>query len=170
MQAGDARKSLIVHPLPIAALLVLLLNDHWLKHAHPSWLTGKLSDFAGLLLAPIVVCEIALMLMRRQQRAGASAGGPRANDSRHADASPVSDRQRTSIRIIAAVTILFAIVFTLIKLVPACSELYVRFSGLLLSPFGAHAASVSDPTDLIALAVLPPVFLWASRRAASSEP
>lgn len=30
------------------ALSTLILNDHWLKQAHPSWFTGKLSDFSGL--------------------------------------------------------------------------------------------------------------------------
>jgi hypothetical protein len=39
------------------ALCVLVLNDHWLKHAAllPGWLTGKLSDFAGLIVAPLAL-------------------------------------------------------------------------------------------------------------------
>jgi hypothetical protein len=43
------------------ALVVLVANDHWLKHSAiaPSWLTGKLSDFAGLIVAPIVLCGVA---------------------------------------------------------------------------------------------------------------
>jgi hypothetical protein len=32
----------------LCALLVLVLNDHILKYAWPSWFTGKLSDFAGV--------------------------------------------------------------------------------------------------------------------------
>ena len=32
----------------LIALLALLLNDGVLKYAYPGWLTGKLSDFAGL--------------------------------------------------------------------------------------------------------------------------
>lgn len=43
----DSRKILISAPFLIA-LGVLLLNDHVLKTAYPGWLTGKLSDFAGL--------------------------------------------------------------------------------------------------------------------------
>lgn len=35
-------------PLFLIALVLLLLNDHVLKYAYPGWLTGKLSDFAGL--------------------------------------------------------------------------------------------------------------------------
>jgi hypothetical protein len=44
-------------PMFGAALSVLVLNDHWLKGAGllPGWLTGKLSDFAGLIVAPILV-------------------------------------------------------------------------------------------------------------------
>ena len=37
------------------ALVVLLAND-WLFKGHgilPNWLTGKLSDFAGLIVAPV---------------------------------------------------------------------------------------------------------------------
>ena len=50
------------------AALVLLLNDHWLKHA--GWLspvvTGKLSDFAGLIVAPPTLCA----LCRVRKRSG----------------------------------------------------------------------------------------------------
>ncbi|WP_174876239.1 hypothetical protein [Acrocarpospora corrugata] len=44
--------SWIGHPLTIAAVAVLLLNDHVLKAAWPGAVTGKLSDFAGLVVAP----------------------------------------------------------------------------------------------------------------------
>jgi hypothetical protein len=48
-------------PMFGAALLVLVLNDHWLKGAGllPGWLTGKLSDFAGLIVAPILAATLA---------------------------------------------------------------------------------------------------------------
>ncbi|OBU86335.1 hypothetical protein [Chromobacterium subtsugae] len=39
----------------LIALCLLLANDWWLKAAHPGWLSGKLSDFAGLALAGIVL-------------------------------------------------------------------------------------------------------------------
>lgn len=46
-----------VHPLWIASLALLVVNDHLLKGAGvlPGWLTGKLSDFAGLVVAPLVL-------------------------------------------------------------------------------------------------------------------
>lgn len=44
----------------IAALALLALNDHVLKHAGalPDWLTGKLSDFAGLYVAPALLATL----------------------------------------------------------------------------------------------------------------
>lgn len=45
----------LLRPAFLFALAVLWLNDHWLKAAHPSWLTGKSSDFAGLFMLPIVI-------------------------------------------------------------------------------------------------------------------
>jgi hypothetical protein len=47
--------SAMLHPLTLVSLVILLLNDHVWKWAHPSWLTGKLSDVAGMILAPIVL-------------------------------------------------------------------------------------------------------------------
>src|ERR1044071_3687329 len=43
------------------ALALLVANDHYLKGANllPGWLTGKLSDFAGLIVAPIVAVAFA---------------------------------------------------------------------------------------------------------------
>jgi hypothetical protein len=46
--------ALLFHPLAIASLLILVFNDHYLKAAWPSPLSGKLSDFAGVFLAPVV--------------------------------------------------------------------------------------------------------------------
>jgi hypothetical protein len=46
--SGKWRPEILLSPLFVGALLVLLVNDHVLKHYYPSWLTGKLSDFAGL--------------------------------------------------------------------------------------------------------------------------
>ena len=39
-------------PYFLLALLLLLLNDHFLKAAYPGFLSGKLSDFAGLFIFP----------------------------------------------------------------------------------------------------------------------
>jgi hypothetical protein len=44
----------VVHPVTLASLAVLLVNDHVLKAAFPGPITGKLSDFAGLAFIPVV--------------------------------------------------------------------------------------------------------------------
>jgi hypothetical protein len=49
---------LITHPLFITAVLLLLINDHILKGAYGNWLTGKLSDFAGLFVLPVIVAYL----------------------------------------------------------------------------------------------------------------
>ncbi len=46
------RHAWLSHPVTVVAALVLLLNDHLLKHAWPGPVTGKLSDVAGLVVAP----------------------------------------------------------------------------------------------------------------------
>lgn len=45
----------VAHPLTAGATAVLLLNDHVLKQAWPGLVTGKLSDVAGLVVAPPVL-------------------------------------------------------------------------------------------------------------------
>lgn len=56
---ASSRPSL-AHPIPIAAALLLALNDHVLKGAHvlPGIVTGKLSDVCGLFVLPIVIAAI----------------------------------------------------------------------------------------------------------------
>lgn len=50
-------------PPTLLALAVLALNDHVLKHSWPSFTTGKLSDVAGLVVAPVLVA-LPLTLLR----------------------------------------------------------------------------------------------------------
>jgi hypothetical protein len=44
----------LVHPVTLAALVVLVVNDHVLKSRFPGVITGKASDLAGLVLMPAV--------------------------------------------------------------------------------------------------------------------
>lgn len=48
------------HPLFLFALTGLVVNDHWLKGARvlPGVVTGKLSDFAGLVVAPVLAAAV----------------------------------------------------------------------------------------------------------------
>ncbi|KDN19287.1 hypothetical protein [Amycolatopsis rifamycinica] len=59
------------HPLIVAAAAVLLLNDHVLKPAWPGFVTGKLSDVAGLVAAPPVLALLLGLFLA--DRAGAAA-------------------------------------------------------------------------------------------------
>lgn len=43
------------HPLTLFSIALLLINDHLLKYICPSWLTGKLSDFAGVFFFPFII-------------------------------------------------------------------------------------------------------------------
>jgi len=49
--AGDG----LIHPASVIALVTLIVNDHVLKASLPGVLTGKLSDFAGLLMFPLLL-------------------------------------------------------------------------------------------------------------------
>ena len=45
----------ILHPWTLSAIAILIVNDQYLKYAYTSWLTGKLSDVAGLIFFPILL-------------------------------------------------------------------------------------------------------------------
>ena len=49
----DAPGAALLHPLSLASVLLLGLNDHVLKRVAPGLLSGKLSDFAGVVLLPL---------------------------------------------------------------------------------------------------------------------
>lgn len=40
--------NILLHPFFLLTVIILVLNDHLLKEIYPTYLTGKLSDFAGL--------------------------------------------------------------------------------------------------------------------------
>src|SRR5437879_1032155 len=50
----------LAHPIWSAALILLIANDHLLKNLPqlPELLTGKLSDMAGLIVAPILLAAV----------------------------------------------------------------------------------------------------------------
>lgn len=59
------RRAPVMHPLAIAAIAVLLANDHVLKHAFPGFVTGKLSDVAGMVFFPLLLVSLARTSDRR---------------------------------------------------------------------------------------------------------
>lgn len=44
--------ALLMHPVVLAAVVALGMNDHILKDAYPGFVTGKLSDVAGMVFFP----------------------------------------------------------------------------------------------------------------------
>lgn len=59
MSSPRTRFDLLATPLFITSLFVLLLNDFYLKSLIGNWVTGKLSDFSGLLAFSIVCFSVA---------------------------------------------------------------------------------------------------------------
>ncbi len=122
----------ISHPLSLAAIFLLLLNDHILKSAFPSVLTGKLSDFAGLFIFPfllIVLLGIPFTYLRIPSRWTAYTG--------------------------FFITLAW---FTAIKTIPWANAMSAGFAGWLL---GFPVRLALDPTDLIGLLSLIPAWeLW----------
>ncbi|GIE83025.1 hypothetical protein Aph02nite_89750 [Actinoplanes philippinensis] len=49
----------------MTALALLIINDHLLKSAWPGWVTGKLSDAAGMVLAPPLLAALTGLLAPR---------------------------------------------------------------------------------------------------------
>ncbi|HVH41981.1 MAG TPA: hypothetical protein VM925_06545 [Labilithrix sp.] len=131
---------LIGHPAVLGAIATLVSNDHVLKHAHPSWLTGKLSDAAGLFFFPVLL----LWLLER--------------------ALPSRERGAAT-RKLASCALVTAVVFSWIKVDPSGTEFYRLALAVVQWPFralgalthGAHlpalakVLAVTDPTDLFAL-------------------
>jgi hypothetical protein len=117
---GEVRPArALLSPAWLLALALLLANDHWLKHAGlaPGWLTGKLSDLAGMVVAPVL---FAVLLRVRRRDA------------------------------LLACHVAVGLVFTAIKLSPACAGWWSWSMGLLGYPW----TIVCDPTDLLALPCL----------------
>ncbi|KQW47601.1 hypothetical protein ASC77_14245 [Nocardioides sp. Root1257] len=49
---------LLLHPIALIALVVLVVNDHWMKAAWPGTAVGKISDFAGLVVFPLALLSL----------------------------------------------------------------------------------------------------------------
>jgi hypothetical protein len=139
--AGDG----LVHPLPLLAVVVLLFNDHWLKQHYPGWLSGKLSDFAGMIFFPLLLqglWEVGAQLLRRPWQ--------------------------PSRRVLLVSIVATGLVFSLVQLSERAASAYriglgalqwlvtMPWAALSGNPLGrpAQAVLTRDPTDLVALVAL----------------
>jgi hypothetical protein len=55
----------LAHPVTLLAVFLLIFNDHYLRHAYPSWLTGKLGDFTWLIFSPFIVAILLAWIIPR---------------------------------------------------------------------------------------------------------
>jgi hypothetical protein len=131
----NASLTALVSPVSLAAIAVLLINDHVLKHAWPSLLTGKLSDFAGLYFAPYVLLAVVF-------------------------AVPFGAVRRSPLHVAWVTYLAIAAAFAALKL----SDLTAGPLLGVASGLGFPLAIVADPSDLAALSVLPLSYAaWSSR-------
>lgn len=133
--------------MSVLALVVLVVNDRVLKVHAPSALTGKLSDVAGLAVAPLVLTAAIDSILYVAARLGA----------------PVDWTLRRW-KLLAAIAAT-AGVFVAVKLAPAASR---ALAELLAGIFG-QAAIVTDPTDLFTLPALALAW-WQGRRTLAHVP
>jgi hypothetical protein len=125
-----------LHPVPLVALVVLALNDHYLKGRHllPQWLTGKLSDFGGLLFFPLLLTALVDTLLYFVSRV----------------TGWKVDYSLRRWKVVAA-CVATAAVFTPLELSAAYGDFYTRTLGKIGFPSETYA----DLTDLLALTMLP---------------
>jgi hypothetical protein len=135
--------------VPLLALLVLVAND-WLAKPSaivPGWLSGKLSDVAGLVAAPLAATAALDCALWLAARAGA-----------RVDFSLGRGR-------LAGALLVCAAGFSAVKLWPAAARGLEQVGGA----FGLDWRVVSDPTDLVALPALA-VAWWLGRREIARVP
>lgn len=132
----------MLHPVPIFALAMLIVNDHILKQHYPGWVTGKLSDIAGMVFFP-------LFLLAIMDFAGRFPGAPQVRRD----------------RVLLVCALATAIVFCAVKTWAPATEVYEWGLGLLQWPLRAgiailqgvspgevnRVALVRDVTDLVAV-------------------
>lgn len=128
----------LLHPVPLVAIALLVLNDHLFKEMFHNGVTGKLSDFAGMAFFPLVLqglFEGALSVLRRPWR--------------------------PSRRVLISCAVATAVFFSGVQLAPPITEFYRWSLGLLQWPVVALNAGSwvpvrpvqvwPDPTDLISV-------------------
>lgn len=119
-----------VAPKPLLAVSLMALNDHWLKFQYPGWVTGKLSDFAGLYFTPIFLLALVVSVAWLFSK-------------------------KLSLQQMKWGTLFFIIlvdsVFIMVKTSPAWGEAYRQ---VVLTLIGS-VSLIQDPSDLWALLMSP---------------
>jgi len=132
--------SFFIHPIPIAAVLIMAANDHVLKYHYPSFLTGKLSDFAGLFFFPLFICALLCVFLNFTK--------------------PGGERAVTLTQPMLIVAILISnLVFIAVKLWPLANGFYVQ----AMFALGFPSRLIMDTTDLIALSASAATYAFGRR-------
>jgi len=139
----------------VAAVVMLAVNDHLLKHAYPGWITGKLSDVAGMIFFPLLLTTLLWAIVPPRVR------------SRDAHE-----------RLLLAACLATALMFTLTKTTLSGNEAYRFTWGALQWPYRALRALahgralpgiarvvlVRDPSDVLAVPFVLLAYLAGTRR------
>jgi len=136
----------LLAPVPMAAIAIVALNDWWWKPsgALPGWLTGKLSDVAGVIALPLVLTAALGLGLRGAARLGARV-----------------DWTLRRWKLAAAIAVTIAAV--------VATKLSPTIAAEVASWLGRDARIVADASDLLAL---PAVLLawWQGRAAIARVP
>jgi hypothetical protein len=134
--------SLLVHPVPLGAVALMVVNDRFLKAAYHNDLTGKLSDIAICLFLPLLCAEV-LILTRRVP-------------------------PTTALRCGAGAA---ALTFTALEVCPPVAGLACSLLTIIQQWLGIAGPFVMTPdcTDLLALGMIPTAMLWGLRRLHGSD-
>lgn len=119
-------------PATWVSIFILLINDHLLRTTYPSWVTGKLSDFAGIFFFPFLIAVVFSIFF---------------------------DKFNLSIRATGQTIFGLVIVwFILLKTSPFANQLTAELTSLVV---GFPTKFSLDVTDLISLVVLIPAWkIW----------
>ena len=135
-------ESALTHPVPLASLGLLLLNDLALKSLWPSaWTTGKLSDFAWMVFAPPLLAYLLSFATR---------GRPQA--------------ERTAF---AAAYVGLPLFYAAFNTFPA---LHGAVMATLLPLTGSNAGSPLDSTDSVVIPFAAAAALWVWHRSSKGVP
>ena len=141
-----SHSSLLLRGEYLLAVALLAFNDALLKTWNPSWISGKLSDFAGLFFAPILL--LVLLEVIPQLRSKCTFG------------------MRRSIAYGAV-----AAVFSLAQFTNFGAAIYaaVFYPARLIPTWRGGFGLTQDPTDLVALIALVGSLWWSDRMLAKDS-
>ena len=123
-------------PWPLCAVAVMVVNDRWLKALFHNWVTGKLSDVAICFFLPLFTSALLGLVWQRHPRA----------------------------RILVGAAVAMA-VFVGQESWPAFQVWFLSTLRVVGRPLGlARFQLTSDPTDLLALLMVPVAVWYGLRR------